>query len=84
MNSRQARTLSAVFGTPVSPSIAWVDVERPLVAIGCRMIEGDGSRVRFEKDGVVASFQRPHPDKHAKRYQIRDARDYLIKLGIHP
>lgn len=84
MNSRQTRTLSAVFATPTSPSIAWADVEGPSIAVGCRVIEGDGSRVRFEKDGIVADFHRPHPDEHAKRYQIRDARDYLTKLGSSP
>lgn len=84
MNSRQARTLSAVFTKPVSAAIAWADVEGLLVAVGCRVIEGNGSRVRFEKGGIVASFHRPHPDKHAKRYQVRDARDYLTKLGIRP
>jgi hypothetical protein len=48
------------------------------------VVEGDGSRVRFEKDRLVASFHRPHPVKEAKRYQIRDARDYLTELGIVP
>lgn len=84
MNSRQARTFSAIFTLPVSPSIAWTDIESLLVGVGCRVIEGDGSRVRFEKGGIVATFHRPHPDKHAKRYQIRDAREYLLKLGIRP
>jgi hypothetical protein len=40
--------------------------------------------VRFEKDGLIISFHRPHPAKEAKRYQVRDARDYLIKIGIRP
>jgi len=48
------------------------------------MIEGSGSRVRFEKDGKVASFHRPHPAKEAKRYQIRDARTFLTELGVKP
>ena len=48
------------------------------------MIEGPGSRVRFGKDGVIASFHRPHPAKEAKRYQVRDARAFLIKTGIKP
>jgi len=52
-----------------------------LVAIGARVIEGRGSRVSFEKDGVIASFHRPHPDKEAKRYQVRDARDFLSQIG---
>lgn len=84
MNSKQARTLDAIFKEPTPANIEWAAVESLLTAVGCRMIEGNGSRVRFEKNGVIASFHRPHPAKEAKRYQVRDARDYLIKLGVRP
>jgi hypothetical protein len=40
--------------------------------------------VRFEKDGIVGTFHRPHPEKDAKPYQIRDARRLLQSLGIEP
>lgn len=84
MNGRQKKTLQSVFTDPVSGTIAWAAVESLLVAVGCNVIEGNGSRVRFEKDGLIASFHRPHPAKEAKRYQIRDAREFLVKLGIEP
>lgn len=84
MNSKQTKTLKAIFKDPVSGTIEWASVENLLVAVGCTIIEGNGSRVRFEKDGVIASFHRPHPAKEAKRYQVRDAREYLIKLGVKP
>jgi len=84
MNARQRKTLKAVFRDPVSPGIAWADVESLLVAAGCRLIEGSGSRVRFECRGLIASFHRPHPQKEAKRYQIRDAREFLLKMGVQP
>ncbi len=84
MNSRHARTLRAVFSDPVSPQIEWQAIEALLVAVGCRVVEGAGSRVRFERDGVVASFHRPHPAKEAKRYQVRDARDFLSRIGVAP
>ncbi len=84
VNSKQRRILAAVFGDPVSASIRWADVENLLVAMGCKMIEGSGSRVRFEKDGKVQTFHRPHPEPHAKRYQVRDARAFLIRLGVKP
>lgn len=84
MNSRQRATLVAVFTDPVSGSIAWANIESLLVALGCKVIEGSGSRVRFDKDGLVASFHRSHPGKEAKRYQVRDARDYITKLGVAP
>lgn len=82
MNSKQRRTLFAIFADPVSPSIAWSSIEALLKAVGCTTVEGRGSRVRFEKDGKVQSFHRPHPDPDAKRYQVRDAREFLRRLGI--
>jgi hypothetical protein len=82
VNSRHRRTLAAILADPVSASIEWEVLERLLVAVGCEVVEGSGSRVKFVKNGIVASFHRPHPEKEAKRYQVRDARDYLAKLGI--
>ncbi len=84
MNRRHRRTLEAVFADPVSSTISWVAIEKLLVAAGCEIVEGSGSRVRFAKDGLIAYFHRPHPNKEAKRYQVRDAREFLSKLGIEP
>lgn len=84
MNSKHRATLAAVFADPAPSSIVWRDVESLLVAAGCLVLEGAGSRVRFERDGLIASFHRPHPAKEAKRYQIRDAREFLSKLGVRP
>lgn len=84
MNSKHRAVLKAVFSDPVSPNIAWADIEALLVAVGCKVIEGSGSRVRFESRGLVATFHRPHPHKEAKRYQVRDGREFLIKLGVKP
>ena len=84
MNSKHRRTLVAVFTDPVPGTLAWADIEGLLVAVGCEVIEGSGSRVRFVGRGVIATFHRPHPAKEAKRYQVRDARDFLIQLGVNP
>lgn len=84
MNSKQRKTLAAIFKDPASGTIEWAAIESLLAAVGCRTIEGSGSRVRFEKDGEVETFHRPHPDKEAKRYQVRAARAYLIRLGVEP
>ena len=80
----QTRLLQALFADPVSATIRWSDIESLLVASGCQVFEGSGSRVKFVKDGVVAAFHRPHPEICAKRYQVRDAREYLLKIGIKP
>ena len=84
MNSKHTKTLAIIFKTPVSGTLEWAAIESLLLAIGCDVIEGSGSRVRFVRDNIVASFHRPHPAKEATRYQVRDARDYLIALGVTP
>jgi hypothetical protein len=84
MNSRHRNTLSVVFKNPVSGTIDWSDIETLLLASGSRLIEGSGSRVRFEKDGEVETFHRPHPAKEAKRYQVRAARAFLERIGVTP
>ena len=83
MNSRHRRILAVVSTDPVSGTIEWAAIESLLLA-GARLIEGRGSRVRFEKDGEVAAFHRPHPAEEAKRYQVRDARDFLERIGMRP
>lgn len=63
MNSKQTKTLQAIFKDPVSSNIAWKNIESLLVAVGAEIIEGSGSRVRFIKSDTIATFHRPHPKK---------------------
>jgi hypothetical protein len=84
MNSTHRKTLAAVFATPTPPSLEWRKIESLLIALGAKVIEGHGSRVRFELNGIVASFHRPHPRKEAKPYQVRDAKEFLLQAGVKP
>ena len=84
MNKRQRKTLEAIFTKPVPISLAWDQIEGLFLAVGAKPIEGRGSRVRFELNGIVATFHRPHPHKEAKPYQVRDARHFLEQAGIKP
>ncbi len=84
MNAAHRKTLIAIFTDSVSKSLEWRRIETLLVAVGCQVIEGNDSRVRFEKDGIVGTFHRPHPVKEAKPYQVRDARQLLETLGVKP
>ena len=84
MNNKHRKTLRLVFADPVSGTIEWSAVEKLLIAAGARVIEGSGSRVRFEKDGEIETFHRPHPAKEAKRYQVRAARAFLERIGVMP
>jgi len=84
MNKRHQKTVETIFRNPVSKSLAWKRIESLFVALGATIIEGRGSRVRFELNGVVGTFHRPHPRKEAKPYQVRDARYFLEQAGIQP
>jgi len=84
MNGRHRKTLAAIFQEPVSTTLEWARIEALFVALGAQVIEGRGSRVRFELKGVVATFHRPHPAKEAKPYQVRDARAFLETAGVRP
>ncbi len=82
MNAKQRKTLSALFTDPVNGNIEWRHIESLLVALGCQMIEGSGSRVTFILNGQRADFHRPHPGKEALRYRVKDVRKFLQRAGI--
>lgn len=82
MNSAQRRVLALILAGSTSSSLEWRKVEALLLALGARSVEGRGSRVRFELNGVVAAFHKPHPGKEIKAYQIKIVRDFLYESGI--
>lgn len=84
MNNKHRKTLEAIFSPLVPKTLEWAALEALLVAAGASVIEGKGSRVRFELNGVVGTFHRPHPHKEAKPYQVKDARAFLEQAGVMP
>jgi hypothetical protein len=84
MKTKHAKTLQAVFAKPTTATLEWARIEALLISLGCRVIEGRGSRVRFELNGRIATFHRPHPAKEAKPYQVEQARDFLTAIGVNP
>jgi hypothetical protein len=84
MNSKQRRTLVAVFGSPTPSGLPWTDVESMLLAVGGRLIEGSGSRIKFDFNGKALAMHRPHPGKETKRYVVRIVRDFLEEIGVKP
>lgn len=82
MNATHRKTLAAIFANPTPSSLEWRKIETLFVALGAQIVEGNGSRVRFELNGVVASFHRPYPRKEAKPYQVRDTREFLFQAGV--
>jgi len=84
MNSRQTKTLQVIFSKPTPSTLEWAKLESLLLALGCNVIEGRGSRLRFEYNGIITAFHRPHPAKEAKPYQVEQARDFLTAIGVKP
>lgn len=84
MNSKQKKTLTAIFSHPTPKDLAWGDLEALLIAIGAEKREMAGSRVRFTLDGIDVYFHRPHNPKILKPYQIGLAREFLEKAGLRP
>lgn len=84
MNKSHRKTLNDIFSQPVPATLEWRRIEALFVALGAQTIEGSGSRVRFDLNGIIGAFHRPHPAKEAKPYQVRDARTFLENAGVKP
>lgn len=84
LSAKHLKTLELIFSAPTPTKLEWRKIESMLVALGAMTTEESGSRVRFEINQVVASFHRPHPEKEAKAYQVRDAKAFLLAVGVTP
>lgn len=84
MNSKHEKTLTTIFSNPVNGNLEWSRIESLLLGLGCRVVEGSGSSVTFEKDGEKVFFHRPHPGKEALRYRVQQAREFLTHIGVKP
>ena len=63
--------MDAIFTTPTRANIKFSDIEKLLVSLGAIRVEGDGSRVSFELNERQTFAHRPHPNKEAKKYQLK-------------
>jgi hypothetical protein len=84
MNSQQRKTLRIIFPDPVNGNIEWRKIESLFLALGAVRTERADSAVSFVLNDVRADFHRPHPDKAALRYRVKDARKFLNQAGIIP
>ena len=82
LNGKHRRTLERILALPVPSNIEWRALESLLVACGATLSEGRGSRVRFDLSGVTLMAHRPHPQKEAKPYQIRQAVEFLKLVQV--
>ncbi len=84
MNSKQKRTLTAIFTDPVKSSILWADVESLLLSLGSDKKEGAGSRVGFCLNGIDLVVHRPHPQKETDKGAVKSVRKFLTNAGVKP
>ena len=82
MNNKHGKTLHAIFTNPVNGNMEWRKIESLFLALGAIRTERVGSAVSFILNDVRADFHRPHPDKAALRYRVKDARKFLAQAGI--
>ena len=84
VNSRHKKTLATLFALPTPASVVFADIEALMKALGAKVQERAGSRVKIELRGEQWRAHRPHPGKEAKRYQVEEVREMLERLGIRP
>lgn len=84
VNSKQRRTLTAIFTRPTPATIQFAEVESLVKALGGTITERAGSRIKVEIGGEQWRCHRPHPGKEAKRYQIEEIRELLERIGVKP
>jgi HicA toxin of bacterial toxin-antitoxin, len=82
MNKKQRITYSALFAEPIRRNILWNDVVSLILAFDGKVLQGDGSRVRFDLNGVSLNIHSPHPQKELKRYQVKAVREFLVNAGV--
>ncbi len=82
MNSKHRKTLKIIFTDPINGNIEWRKIEALFLAIGASRTEKAGSAVSFVLNDIRVDFHRPHPDKTALRYRVKDARKFLQQAGI--
>ena len=82
LNKKHQKTLEAIFSTQTPATLQWRRIEALFMALGATKKERRGSGVTFRLNGETVGFHLPHPRKEANRYQVRNARDFLKRVGI--
>ena len=81
---RHRNTLNEIFERPTRAGLAWSRIEKLFLALGARVSEGRGSRIRVYLNGVRAVFHRPHPRKEVGRGALRSVQKFLKMAGVGP
>ena len=82
MNSKQNKTLTAIFSQPPPKNLSWQDIESLLIGVGAKISSKGGSAITIRMGEYVEVIHRPHPKKEAKPYCIKRIRTLLDKCGV--
>jgi hypothetical protein len=84
LNSKNRKTLEALFELPTRSDVRWADFEALLTSLGAVISEGRGSRVRILMNECEAVFHRPHPRPEMNKGAVGSAREFLRRAGLQP
>lgn len=73
-----------MFSIPVRSDIKWTSIENLFKALGARVSQGRGSRVRVSLNGIKAVFHEPHPEKVTNKGAVKAVKEFLINADIKP
>jgi len=82
MNTRYRKIFDAIHRTPTTSSLAFSEIEALVLHLGGEVLERQWSRVKLMLGGQCWRCHRPHPGKEARRYQIEEAREFLLRAGV--
>jgi hypothetical protein len=82
VNNKSKKILKEIYLNPIKSNILWINIEKLMKDLGATIREGKGSAGVFIYRKSVFPFHRPHPQKEAKRYQIKLLRKFLTDHGI--
>ena len=74
--------MDLIYKNPVQADILWVDIENLFTALGAKISEGSGSRLRVKLNGLRAVFHRPHPQKTTDKGAVVSVRRFLENAGV--
>lgn len=79
MNNKNKRGFQAIVQN--SPEdILWKDIVSLFIDLKCKVIEGNGSRIKFIFGSRVLALHKPHNPKTVRKYQRKIIKEFLESL----
>ena len=85
LSNKHRKTLLDIWKVPPLANLKWTRVESLIRAVGGKIEQGNGSRVRFVIDGRVGRFHTPHKNGiNTDKGAVSSLRKYLTDCSITP